>query len=318
MRPSLDVDIRAASEAVFGSYARGDTDRLSDRDFLIVDDSPEILKIRAAALKREGASVASYTFRKLEALCKTQALFVQHLRLEASICIDSDDRLKRHLANFQPKSSYEREIRSNANLAGLITTIPGCSKADLWAADVLYVAVRNFGVLWLADHRRYIFAYERILEALCQEGVITASGVHILRQLRVLKSIYRGNVSCIAVSPIDTIRAALEVLPRDYFPANLSISSPIEVLSQPGPPERAAAYLHLRDLERRMIAAQACVNSALVEPELKVIKEWVCNPRAYASMSAIHATRLRRKLFSFAEKLRYSRDAAPLLGGGTL
>jgi predicted nucleotidyltransferase len=316
MTPSLYVDNCAASEAVFGSHARGDTDCLSDRDFLIVDDSTEVLKIRANALRREGASVASYTFRKLEALIKKQALFVQHLRLEASICIDLNCRLERLLTTFQPKINYDSEIRGNANLAGLITTIPDSRRAELWAADILYVAVRNFGVLWLAGRRRYVFAYDQILQALCQEGVIAASGVSALRELRVLKSIYRSNIPCISVGPIDTIRAALEVLPRAFFPATSQIVSPIEVLSQPGPPEGSAAYLCLRDLEKRMVATQSYVKSEVAEPELKMINRWICNPRAYANISAIHATRLRKKLLSIAEELRYSRDVAPMLDSG--
>jgi predicted nucleotidyltransferase len=44
----------AASEAVFGSAARGDADHLSDRDYLILDDDKDVLSQRAKELEAEG------------------------------------------------------------------------------------------------------------------------------------------------------------------------------------------------------------------------------------------------------------------------
>ena len=236
-----ETAIRAASEAVFGSTARGDIDRLSDRDFLIVDDDPKILQARAKTLKAEGVSVAAYTFRKLESLAARRALFVQHLRLEASIVADRDGRLAAVLGKFRPKENYNTEIRNNAKLADLIATVPPGAKAELWAADVLYVTVRNFGVLWLAGRQRYLFAYDRILEALQDEGVVNAVGVSNLRRLRFLKSLYRGDNSTGLGIVLRKVEAALAGLPMN---CSRTIHSPFRPMKCWLPPPRRTAHLH--------------------------------------------------------------------------
>ena len=81
MRQAQETGMLAASEAIFGSCARGRTDALSDRDILIVDDDREVLRARASVLMADGKSVAPYTFLKLEKLAVNGALFIQHLRL---------------------------------------------------------------------------------------------------------------------------------------------------------------------------------------------------------------------------------------------
>lgn len=85
---SNNSGLRAEAEAIFGSAARGDADAISDRDILIVDDDCDVLRKRSVILKNDGFSVASYTFRKLQALAQHGALFLQHLKLEAVIISD--------------------------------------------------------------------------------------------------------------------------------------------------------------------------------------------------------------------------------------
>ena len=297
-----ETAIRAASEAVFGSTARGDIDRLSDRDFLIVDDDPKILQARAKTLKAEGVSVAAYTFRKLESLAARRALFVQHLRLEASIVADRDGRLAAVLGKFRPKENYNTEIRNNAKLADLIATVPPGAKAELWAADVLYVTVRNFGVLWLAGRQRYLFAYDRILEALQDEGVVNAVGVSNLRRLRFLKSLYRGDNSTGLGIVLRKVEAALAGLPHELFPNHSFTVSPDEVLVAPAPADGSPAYLHVRDLEKRMLAARSLCGDSFDDPALAALNEWIRDPRAYANLSAARAPELRAKLAAFEKR----------------
>ncbi|MDW6024868.1 hypothetical protein SAZ10_24235 [Mesorhizobium sp. BAC0120] len=301
MMSAKETALHAASEAAFGSCARGDTDGLSDRDFLIVDDDLEVLRARAAALKADGLSVASYTFRKLENLAGRGALFIQHLRLEASISADRDGRLAALLATFCPKDGYEPELKDNARLASLIATVPAGSLFELWAADVLYVTVRNFGVLWLAGRGKYVFAYDRILEALYEEGMLDARGVADLRQLRFLKSLYRGDHTGTIGVVRQKVRAALAGLPRDHFPANLRIVSAEEVLAAPAPPVGAPSYIILRDLEKRMLAARFLLGGTFDDPALAALNGWVRDPRVYANLSARRAPALRDKLTALTE-----------------
>lgn len=299
--------IRAASEAVFGSCARGDIDRLSDRDFLIVDDDPKILRARTRTLKAEGVSVAAYTFRKLESLAGRGALFVQHLRLEASVIADRDGRLTALLGAFRPKECYDSEIRDNGRLAGLIGTVPPGAKAELWAADVLFVTVRNFGVLWLAGRQRYLFAYDRILEALHEEGVLDTAGVSNLRRLRFLKSLYRGDSAATPGTVHRKVRSALTGLSHGHFPPRSLTISASEALAAPAPADGSPAYLQVRDLEKRMLAAHSLIGDSFDDPALAALSDWIRDPRAYANLSAARAPALRAKLLALDERTSLAR-----------
>jgi predicted nucleotidyltransferase len=299
-----EIAVFAASEAAFGSSARGEADRLSDRDFLIVDDDVRVLRARTVTLKAQGFSVASYTFRKLDWLASRGALFIQHLRLEAAITIDRGDRLARLLASFRPKEVYDEELKANARLASLVDTVPVGAVSELWAADVLYVTVRNFGVLWLASRGKYVFAYDRILESLQSAGVLRPDSVLHLRQLRFLKSLYRGDHAASGGVVLAKILGAHAGLPPEYFPAALRIVPVNEVLLAPPPEAGSAAYLVLRDLEKRMLAARSISGERLGDAALDALAGWIRDPRVYANLSAVQAPRLRMKLASYVHQNR--------------
>ena len=307
MTLTMETAISAASEAAFGSCARGDTDSLSDRDFLIVDDDVQVLRTRSAALKAEGLSVAAYTFRKLEYLAAKGALFVQHLRLESAIMADRDGRLALLLSSFQPKNAYEAEIKENTELARLIATTPPGAVSELWAADVLYVTVRNFGVLWLASRGRYVFAYDRILDALREEGVLNDDGVSNLRQLRFLKSLYRSEASSNVGVVKQKVQAALIGLPREHFPPIILTVPVHSILAAPAPADGLPAYLSLRDLEKRMLAARYIAGGSFDDAELEALSQWVRDPRVYANLSATQAPALRAKLAALSNRARILR-----------
>jgi hypothetical protein len=297
----------AASEAAFGSSARGDADALSDRDFLIVDDDVRVLRERSAVLRAEGISVASYTFRKLEHLSRVGALFVQHLRLEADISLDRDGRLGRLLMSFRPKSSYSAEIADNGALAGLIAQVPPGPLAEAWAADVLYVTVRNFGVLSLAERGRYVFAYGAILDALRDEGFLDGEAVGNLRQLRFIKSLYRSDATGGGGVVGQKVRTALAGLPHHQFPRVSSVVPSASVLSAPGPAEGGSAYLLLRDLEKRLIAARLLDGNQNLDDGLVELVKWIRNPRAYAHLAPGLAPEFRARLAALQYRHRLSR-----------
>ena len=158
-------DESAASEAIFGSAARGNLDHLSDRDYLIVDDNPYIRSRRKASLERQGWSVASYSWPRLRALINKGALFIQHLKQEALIVCDIDDRLKHEFSLFAPKTSYSGEIRETTSLISAATSKIETTIERAWASDVLAVAVRNLGILTLAERGQYHFDYDDVVGA---------------------------------------------------------------------------------------------------------------------------------------------------------
>jgi predicted nucleotidyltransferase len=281
------------AEAVFGSAARDDTDSMSDRDILIVDRDTCTLRERTRELEADGWSVASYTFIKLEALAARGALFVQHLKLESRILADTDGLLEKLLRSFEPRKSYELELVENARLAHIAATIPIGPRGGLLAADILYVAVRNFGVLKLAERGVHLYSYHHILEALESEKLLGANGSSGLRVLRFLKCLYRSGEEDGSDRVLALLNRSLSYLPRLAFPASVALKAPSGILSEPAPGEPASAYLVLRDLERRFVALTLLDPDASADGELGRLSSWIANPRAYASISSRVAPLLR-------------------------
>lgn len=283
----------ATAEAWFGSVVRGDMDQMSDRDILIVDDNPAILLERTRELEAEGWSVASYTFAKLGALASKGALFVQHLKLESEIINDVGGRLAAILRSFEPRKSYVQELNENARLANLAGSIPIAPRGELLATDILYVAVRNFGVMQLAQRGIHLYSYGSILQALENQGILASNGVRALSVLRSFKCLYRARKEHPTDRTLSSINIALEYLPKDYFPAKVELRTPFIILAGLPPEDPAPTYLVLRDLEKRMVAMSAILEDSFAEGELARLSSWIANPRAYASLAGKAAPEIR-------------------------
>jgi hypothetical protein len=288
--------LTASAEAVFGSAARGDADVISDRDILVVDDDIAVLQERSRALAEAGWSVASYTFAKLDALAQRGALFIQHIKLESDILVDRGDLLAARLAAFSPRPAYADEIRQNGLLANLAGCVPIGLRGTLLAADILYVSVRNFGVLSLAERGVYLFAYSEIVKALEDNGLIAPGGARALAALRFLKCLYRAGEGGSDHNALIAVERALAVLPSEHFPQSLRVVPADIILKASAPPLTAPPYLQLRDLERRFVALQGGGRLPEMTEKLRTLSQWIENPRAYASLSSRLAPVMRREM----------------------
>jgi hypothetical protein len=277
---------------------------MSDRDILIVDNDVSILRKRTRILEAEGWSVAPYTYAKLQALAAHGALFVQHLKLESTILRDRDGHLARVLNDFQPFSNYKSQIRDNdrlARLSGIASNGPG---GILLAADILYVSVRNFGVLSLAERGIHTYAYSAVLEALEAEWILPIGGARALSDLRFLKCQYRGGEWGCAGRAREVVDQALAALPCAHFPRKLRLADPRAIVTEPPPRGAATSYFQMRDLERRLVALNTLAPHATASGDLIKLSKWIGNPRAYASISSRLAPRLRIALKARLEPKR--------------
>jgi hypothetical protein len=275
----------ASAEAVFGSASRGDVDTMSDRDILIVDDDLAVLRARTRDLEADGWSVAPYTYAKLAALAGKGALFIQHLKLESTILVDQEGRLACLLAAFRPRADYSSEISENSRLAFLAETVPEGPRGILLAADILYVTVRNFGVLSLAERGVHVYGFSAVVGALEAERLILPGGTRALAALRFMKCLYRAGESQRLSSAHESVRKALAVLPRRFFPADVLIVQCQKILAAPLPIHPVSPYFVLRELERRLVALQTLGHADALDVDLARLSRWITNPRAYASLS---------------------------------
>lgn len=280
-RPSSPV----AAEAIFGSTARGDKDGLSDRDILIVDDSYGALRRRKLELEASGWSVAPYTFKRLGTLAERGSLFIQHLKAEAVILNDSGLRLAKLLDSYRPNSSYFPELLQNRALTGLLGGIPQGHIGALFAADLLYVVTRNFGVLRLANDGIYLFSYGDVVEALESLGAISTGTAENLYALRELKCSYRNGCFESGERAADKVLSALDGLPCDWFPKKIISKNAFEVLYEKVPEVGSVPYLVLRDLERRYVALRELGLGEETEQKLPQLRAWIRDPRSYSGLA---------------------------------
>jgi hypothetical protein len=223
----------------------------------------------------------------LAALSKGGALFIQHLKIEARITNDPDGRLGAVLDAFRPKSSYQTDIDLNFKLAELAATYPNTAVGGLWAADVLYVALRNFGVLYLAQGGRYVFSYAEILTVLAADGLIDAEGGGDLLWLRLAKSLYRSGEKISPTTINARLARAVRSLPH-FLPIVLAPQMPAKILRSLAPLSAASpSYHRLRQLECAYIALATVNPGYRSSQRIAQLKRWINNPRAYANLAAL-------------------------------
>ncbi|NQV21783.1 MAG: nucleotidyltransferase domain-containing protein [Rhodospirillales bacterium] len=178
--------------ALYGSQARRDADNLSDIDMVVVDADVTALAHAKAALSTRGVSCATYTWRRLQRMSFRGSLFIEHLRREALIIRDNNNSLRSFLEAFRPRGDYLADVDATKRTLALTSRTSDMRASLGWAYDVLAVAVRNLGVLELANRGQYVFAYHDILAALKDDGSISYADAHNLEILRRLKALYRG------------------------------------------------------------------------------------------------------------------------------
>ena len=188
----MDYWRQCQSEAIFGSSSRRDSDRLSDKDYLIIDSRPEVRRERRFELEKTGWSVASYSWTRLASLARQKALFVQHLKLEALVVIDDAGRLRDVLNFYSPKSNYSIEV--NQAGAVMLSVISGNTELSFtnWIFDVIAVNVRNLSILALANQGEYVFSYSDAMKRLAVVYDLPAHDVRQLLKLREIKARYRN------------------------------------------------------------------------------------------------------------------------------
>lgn len=180
------------SIALFGSTIRGDMDKLSDLDILLVSSDWHSLNSAKNLLKNYGFSCSCYNWKKLIFMSEKKALFIQHLKQESYIIKDKGGNLVDLLASYEPALNYNTEINLTKKLTSITEYFPNNPIGIGWALDILAVSFRNFAILSLANQGEYIFSYNNLIEALLKRGYIGNSGQINLSYLREYKSSYRN------------------------------------------------------------------------------------------------------------------------------
>ena len=183
------------SIAYFGSTVRGDDDRFSDQDILLIGDELHRQYSKEYFFSK-GYSPSFYSWHQFDNLIADNSLFIQHLKQESSIVVDKEDRLHKSLVNFKVSTNYFDRLLQNNSLLRLTIGTPSTKAAQAWAFDVLAVAFRNFAILKNAQKGDFIFSYSELVQRVKVQCGLSQSEVDLLLELRQNKSIYRsGQIS---------------------------------------------------------------------------------------------------------------------------
>jgi len=191
---NLDLLKNYPATAIFGSSARSDSDNLSDIDLLIVSDQDKNSK-EFNDVKSLGFSPSIYSWNGLEKLSQNGSLFLIHLKNEALILKDENNRLKSLLLKTKPVGNYKNAQLESIELAELTAGIPDNALLKLWAADVLAVAFRNYMISYAAQRNEYIFSYKDLIDYAERNFNLDSSTVECLSKLREWKASYRNKAS---------------------------------------------------------------------------------------------------------------------------
>ena len=271
---------RIESVCVFGSSARMMTDCLSDRDVLVVVNDgirrDEIVK----HWRKKGWSVAVYSPHRLLNMIESASLFILHLQLEGIIVEDANGWLARQLRDARPKLSYNIDAQRSVFLALPLERLDENTTVSeqLIAADLAYVATRNFGVCYLADRDRLTFDYTQIIEYLGKDFHLSVEEVALLKSLRSGKVAYRTKRPCSEVRC--TVRELRTLLSKFFVERPLcevEHNTPIRNLGSSG-------YCTLRDFEAWLVSRvnQDCIEQTAFNEFFNRVLNWICDPRYYS------------------------------------
>lgn len=140
---------------VFGSVARGDQDRMSDTDVLLVYDKLLDSRLQADARAQVSSAMstqctfAEYSRGHLTRMFKEGHLFAWHLHLEARP-IPGWESQQDYLHSFPSPEPYTRGLVDAINFSDLLKTAQQSiilgSKSPVYEAGIAYVALRNVGM----------------------------------------------------------------------------------------------------------------------------------------------------------------------------
>lgn len=267
------------SICIFGSYARCSRDQYSDQDILVVCDDRYRLKQLREFWISSGWSVSAYSSNRFSKMAQSGSLFVQHLKLEGNIVEDKGGWLRHKLDHASPKKSYSFDAYESVNLALPLERFESSTQINqcLLVADIAYVAVRNFGICYLADRGDFTFDYLRIVDLLANEFSLSENDSKTLKNLRAAKAAYRSGAEYNkALGTAQEIRNILS----SFFPHRHldEIGQSVSVR------QLGNGYSTLRDFEALVMSQYdwPSLHHQSSSINLSQVWKWVRDPRSYS------------------------------------
>lgn len=257
----------------YGSYIRGNSDKYSDKDILIVADKFEELNNLNNYYSNKGWSTSLYTYDKIEYLAKNGYLFVKHLINEGKIIEDENNILYNILQKFEERLDYTHEIKKSSEFINYLNIIPNKIESYFWLCDNIYVALRNLLIYKSALKNEFLFSYVDLIRSLLNEKSITKSEFDTLLQLRVIKSCYRNDYKDIYPS-LDYTQKVISLANKLGLNLKIEFSTNMNCLKLVDYPNIDSSYKKLRFIE--LILKNESIEDAY-------LTKCISNPQMYAN-----------------------------------
>ena len=296
--------------AFYGSLVRGDRDRFSDRDVLLVSDDEAALIEGKAWMEANGFSCACYSWVKLEFLAGRKALFLQHLKQESRIVMDKGQKLRSLLSQFSPDSTYTNQIDIARELLSVTECFPDTPYGIGWALDVMAVGFRNLAILALANEGKYLFSFSAILAELKKMGMLNSDDVIRLRALRKHKASFRQKAYHLLPPKEEVFE--LRQLVGDVFDTNPSSKLVSEEVFhnfclQSNPTFKSSHwYLKARLYEGAFLGlnlTSPSMDSGTLR-RLQAVENAIASPGCYSALFMNSADNLRQEVITLSEQFR--------------
>lgn len=176
----------------FGSKHHGCTDHYSDRDALLVYDSPDLVRAQRLELVRKGFSVTTLSYSAAHHLAKTGSLFARHVFFEGKPNEGHEAAIHNFKNAWTPSRRYAWEIESNMELLSVLDFTPASWESRATVVDILICSVRNVLIRKIAIRGDYYFSWPDIIGRSLRLGLIRKSDCRLILYARRLKNAYRA------------------------------------------------------------------------------------------------------------------------------
>jgi len=263
------------SICLFGSYARGTADPLSDKDVLIVGSAAERTDQLEKEWRSSGWNIARFTHSDIRRISRKRSLFIQHIKQEGRIVRDDNEFLSTEIDRYLPKDDYSIEITEAVRQLTNLPVSEGTYWIDLCIADILFAIVRNIAILNTASSGAYVFSYDLLVERMAQEFLLPPTQHDALIDLRHLKHAYRTRqTDAQGILSLATARNAA-----------IAISNKLGKLGtdHEASPPQPDPYFHLRMTELNLLRQFDPRLLDSLRPCDPGYAEWqvICNPSGY-------------------------------------
>lgn len=233
---------------LFGSVARGTTDAASDKDLLVVCDKLSTIPddVREG-WRKEGWTLAHYTWQGIRRRAARGDLLLQHLKQEGLILEDQSGALRQILNNFSPRADYFDEVKRASIILRPVDRRAGPPWQVQYLCGLTYEFARHAVLHLLASRQVYVFDYSDGVAALAETtGLLDSDDIDLLHSLRKLRSKYVAREFC-DLGLDSTLDHARCIATRLFGFEFLDISADADVRILKG-------YSTIRDIEARILA----------------------------------------------------------------